>query len=105
VARARGDSVAPAHSHAHVEHHQTDAVVRRIKRAEGHLAAVRRMVEEGRDCPEILIQLSAVRAALEATAKLVLADHVESCLRDAAHDGDAERAWTDLERALQSFIR
>ncbi|HEU5317237.1 MAG TPA: metal-sensing transcriptional repressor [Chloroflexota bacterium] len=97
--------MAQAHAHTHVEHQQSAAVVRRIKRAEGHLAAVRRMVEDGRDCPEILIQLSAVRAALDATAKLVLADHVESCLRDAAHDGDAERAWSDLEKALQSFIR
>lgn len=98
-------AAAKSHPHPHAEHQQTDAVVRRIKRAEGHLAAVRRMVEEGRDCPEILIQLSAVRAALDATAKLVLADHVESCLRDAAHNGDPEQAWTDLEKALQSFIR
>ena len=96
----------PHAPHSHEAHHQqTDSVVRRIKRAEGHLAAVRRMVEEGRDCPEILIQLSAVRAALDATAKIVLSDHVESCLRDAAHNGDAEQAWTDLEKALQSFIR
>jgi DNA-binding FrmR family transcriptional regulator len=87
------------------EHHQTAAVVRRLKRAEGHVAAVRRMVEEGRDCPEILVQLAAVRAALDATAKIVLADHVESCLRDAAHNGNAEQAWEDLEKALQSFIR
>ena len=80
-------------------------MTRRLARAEGHLAAVRRMVEEGRDCPEILIQLSAVRAALDATAKIVLADHVESCLRDAAQNGDAAQAWEDLEKALQSFIR
>lgn len=79
--------------------------MRRLKRAEGHVAAVRRMVEEGRDCPEILVQLAAVRAALDATAKIVLADHVESCLRDAAHNGNAEQAWEDLEKALQSFIR
>ena len=91
--------------HASRPHKQGETVVRRLARAEGHLAAVRRMVEEGRDCPEILIQLSAVRAALDATAKIVLADHVESCLRDAAHNGDAEQAWEDLEKALQSFIR
>jgi DNA-binding FrmR family transcriptional regulator len=63
------------------------------------------MVEEGRDCPEILIQLAAVRAALDATARLVLADHMESCVREAASNGNAERAWADLHRALESFIR
>jgi CsoR family transcriptional regulator, copper-sensing transcriptional repressor len=80
-------------------------VVRRLKRAEGHLTAVRRMVEEGKDCPDILLQLAAVRAALDATAKVVLADHVESCLHDASHNGDTQAAWSDLRRALESFIR
>ncbi|MGI8423565.1 MAG: metal-sensing transcriptional repressor [Chloroflexota bacterium] len=93
-----------AHGGEH-EHHQRDGVVKRIKRAEGHLGAVRRMVEEGRDCPDILIQLAAVRAALDAAAKVVLADHVESCLHDAQQNGDTEAAWHDLKRALESFIR
>jgi DNA-binding FrmR family transcriptional regulator len=92
------------HTHAHA-HQQREGVVKRLKRAEGHLAAVRRMVEEGRDCPDILIQISAVRAALDATAKVVLADHVESCLQDAERNGDTEAAWLDLRRALESFIR
>ena len=63
------------------------------------------MVEEGRDCPEILRQIAAVRAALDATAKVVLADHMESCLRAAVRDGDADGAWADLERAVRTFIR
>ena len=92
------------HTHAHA-HQQREGVVKRLKRAEGHLAAVRRMVEEGRDCPDILIQIAAVRAALDATAKVVLADHVQSCLQDAERNGDAEAAWHDLRRALESFIR
>ncbi len=94
------------HTHAHEhEHQQRQAVVKRLKRAEGHVGAVRRMVEEGRDCPDILIQLSAVRAALDATAKIVLADHVQSCLHDAQQNGDTEAAWGDLRKALESFIR
>ncbi|MBI3973968.1 MAG: metal-sensing transcriptional repressor [Chloroflexi bacterium] len=91
--------------YAHRPHQRTAAVTRRLARAEGHLAAVRRMVEEGRDCPEVLIQLAAVRAALDATARVILADHMETCVRDAARNGDADQAWADLERALQSFIR
>jgi len=97
---------AHVHSHAHEhEHQQRQAVVKRLKRAEGHVGAVRRMVEEGRDCPDILIQLAAVRAALDATAKIVLADHVQSCLHNAQQNGDTEAAWGDLRKALESFIR
>jgi DNA-binding FrmR family transcriptional regulator len=93
------------------QHQHRDAIARRLARAEGHLAAVRRMVLEGRDCPDILIQLAAVRAALEATAKLVLADHLQSCLQDVASGQEngrpeqAAQAWEDLRRALESFIR
>ena len=96
------DAPPPVHAHAH---QQRVGVVKRLKRAEGHLAAVRRMVEEGRDCPDILVQIAAVRAALDATAKVVLADHVQSCLQDAERNGDNEAAWNDLRRALESFIR
>ena len=102
--RAAPETAEHVHTHAHA-HQQREGVVKRLRRAEGHLAAVRRMVEEGRDCPDILIQISAVRAALDATAKVVLADHVESCLQDAERNGDTEAAWLDLRRALESFIR
>lgn len=80
-------------------------MIKRLARAEGHLAAVRRMVEEGRDCPDVLIQLAAVRAALDSTARLVLSDHMETCLRDAAEHGDVSQVWGDLRKALESFIR
>ena len=94
------------HAERHVRpHRHTTEVARRLARAEGHLAAVRRMVAEGRDCPDILLQLAAVRAALDATAKVVLADHMESCLREAAHNGDADQVWHDFQRALETFIR
>jgi DNA-binding FrmR family transcriptional regulator len=80
-------------------------VARRLSRAAGHLEAVRRMVDEGRDCPDVLLQLAAVRAALDATAKLVLADHMETCVREAATNGDADHAWRDLQHALARYMR
>src|SRR5919198_75148 len=81
----RGQQPRPGGQHRH-----RTAVARRLARAEGHLAAVRRMVDEGRDCPEVLLQLAAVRAALDATAKVVLADHMESCVRGAVLNGNAD---------------
>ena len=60
-----------AHSHSHSHPHtQTKAVLNRLSRAIGHLESVRRMVEDGRDCTEVLVQLAAVRSALSNTAKV-----------------------------------
>ena len=56
-----------SHEHGHV-HTQTKAVINRLSRAIGHLESVKRMVEDGRDCTEVLIQLAAVRSALSSTS-------------------------------------
>ena len=87
------------HSH---EHTQTRAVVNRLARAVGHLESVKRMVEDGRDCTEVLIQLAAVRAALNNTAKLILKDHIEHCLSD-VESGDTD-ALLQLNEAIDKFI-
>ena len=63
-----GDGHTHAHPHTHT---QTKAVINRLARAIGHLESVKRMVEDGRDCAEVLIQLAAVRSALNNTAKII----------------------------------
>ena len=91
------------HKHAHV-HTQTKAVLNRMARLIGHLQSVRRMVEEGRDCSEILLQLSAVDAALKNVGKIILKDHMEHCIVDAVQDNDRE-ALARLEQAIDRFVR
>lgn len=86
-------------------HQQTKAVADQLARTAGHVSSVKRMVEEGRPCTDVLIQLAAVRAAVDRAAKLVLADHVESCLRGAASNGMADEEWARLKTALDTFIR
>ena len=67
------DVIPAGHSHPHGHTHtQTKAVVNRLARAIGHLESVKNMVESGRDCTEVLIQLAAVRSALSSTAKVIL---------------------------------
>ncbi len=88
--------------HAHLH---TKAVADQLARTAGHVLSVKRMVEEGRSCPDVLIQLAAVRAAIDRASKLVLEDHVESCLRGAASNGLADEEWTRLKEALDRFIR
>ena len=91
-----------AHGHTH-SHTQTEAVLRRLSRAIGHLEAVKKMVENGRDCSEVLVQLAAVRAALGSTGKVILKDHMEHCIADAVRDGDAS-AIEELEKAIDQLL-
>lgn len=91
--------------HTHKNSHQnTQAVLNRISRAIGHLKSVQRMVEDGKDCHEILVQLSAVKAALNSTGRVILKDHIEHCIVDAVESGD-KTAIGDLNKAIDRFIK
>ncbi len=93
------------HGHGHTHSHaHTKAVLNRLSRAIGHLESIKRMVESGRDCSEVLIQLSAVKAAINNTGKIILQDHIEHCIVDAVEHGDQE-ALKELEKAIDRFIK
>lgn len=93
------------HSHGHVHSHEhTRAVVNRLARAIGHLERVKAMVEEGRDCSEVLIQLAAVRSAINNTGKVILKDHLEHCIVQAVEDHDYATI-EELNRAIEQFVK
>ena len=91
------------HSHSHTHTH-TKAVLNRLSRAIGHLTSVRGMVEQGRDCSEVLIQLAAVRSAIDKTCEVILKDHLEHCIVDAINTGDME-ALKKLNRAVEMLMK
>ncbi len=89
----------------HHTHEHRKAVLDRLARIEGHVRAVRRMVEEDVACPEVLVQIAAVRSALNGAGRIILEDHVKSCLIDTVRDGDFESSFQDLKNSLDKFIR
>jgi DNA-binding FrmR family transcriptional regulator len=89
------------HSHTHT---QTKAVLNRMARLIGHLHSTKKMIEDGRDCSEVLIQLSAVDAAIKAVGRIILKDHIEHCIVDAVKTGDTA-AIERLNKAIEQFIR
>lgn len=95
------DGTVIRHTHSHT---QTKAVLNRMARLIGHLQSTRRMIEDGRDCSEILIQLSAVDAAIKAVQRIILKDHLEHCIVDAVKEGDTA-ALERLNKAVEQFIR
>ena len=93
------------HKHGHTHSHtHTKAVVNRLSRAIGHMESIKRMVEDNRDCSEVLIQLSAVKAALNNTGKVILQDHIEHCIVDAVDSGDMQ-ALAELNKAIDRFVK
>lgn len=91
------------HTHTH-SHEHTKAVLNRLSRAIGHLESIKKMVENGRDCSEVLIQLSAVKAAINNTGKVILQDHIQHCLVDAIESGDRKEI-EELNKAIDRFIK
>lgn len=91
------------HKHPHV-HESKRSVVNRLARAIGHLEKVKRMVEQDCDCAEVLVQIAAVRAAIENTGKVILQDHIQHCIVDAVEDGD-DQAIADLCAAIDKFVK
>ena len=84
-------------SHVH-QHTETKNVINRLSRAIGHLESVKRMIEDGRDCTEVLIQIAAVRSALSSTAKVILKDHLEHCITE---DQSASEQIQALNEAIE----
>lgn len=92
-----------SHSHGHT-HTETRAVINRLSRAIGHLESVKRMVENGQDCSDVLIQLAAVRSALTNTGKIILKDHLDHCIVDAIEHNDPE-SLEQFKKAIDQFIK
>lgn len=95
----------PEQPHPHV--HSVDSikgVINRLSRIEGHVRSIKTMVQEDRDCPQVLIQIAAVRGALDRVARLILDEHLTACIARAAHAGNIEQEIAELKAALDRFL-
>ena len=100
-----------AHAHSHTRNHshthdpqQTRAIINRLKRSIGHLDKVRRMVEDGEDCADVLIQLSAVKSEINNTGKLILKQHMEHCIVEAGREND-QTSIDKMNEAIDRFMK
>ncbi|MFQ5802002.1 MAG: metal-sensitive transcriptional regulator [Candidatus Methylomirabilales bacterium] len=81
------------------------AVLGRLKRIEGQVQGLQRMVGEEKYCVDILLQVSAVQGALEQVSKLILGRHIESCVAEAFTSGDGRERERKIEELLEVFSR
>jgi CsoR family transcriptional regulator, copper-sensing transcriptional repressor len=86
-------------SHTAIEPQVRDAVTPRLRRIEGQVRGIQRMVDEGRYCPDILAQVASVQSALRGVSKLLMRNHLRHCVTDALRSGDpvaAEQAYDEV---------
>ena len=103
-AATRGSKQALAHAHTQAHERIFDEISNRLARVEGHVRGVKRMWEDDKGCPEVLLQISAVQAALKQIGRMILEEHVETCLAEAGRRGRREEALAELKDALKQFI-
>jgi DNA-binding FrmR family transcriptional regulator len=75
-----------------------------MARLEGQIRGIRRMLEEDRNCPAVLNQMTAARAALDKVARMVFEDHMDHCIRDALHQGRAEEQIARIKAAFARYF-
>jgi DNA-binding FrmR family transcriptional regulator len=82
------------------------AIQARLRRIEGQVRGLQKMVEEDRYCIDVLTQVNAARAALESVALQLLADHTEHCVAEAIRSGEgADQKVQELNEAVQRLVR
>ena len=80
-------------------------LLKRLKRAEGQVAAIRRMVEEDEGCVDVLLQISAARGALSKSGQVLLESHIETCVSDAFASGEPEVGRQQVSELMEIFGR
>ena len=92
-----------AHPHVHSEE-SLQRLINRLSRIEGHVRGIKTMIKDNRPCPDVLIQIAAVRGALDRVARMVLDDHLSDCIVRATQDGDIDVEIAALKSALDRFL-
>ncbi len=95
------DSVVQPHVH---DPESLRRIVNRLARIEGHIRGIKTMVQESRPCPDVLVQVAAVRGALDRVARIILDEHLSECIGRAAVEGNIEAEIAELKAALDRFL-
>lgn len=91
--------------HIHVHNPDTlRSIINRLSRIEGHIRGIKSMVQESRPCPDVLVQIAAVRGGLDRVARIILDEHLTECIVRSAQEGDMEVEIQELKSALDRFL-
>jgi CsoR family transcriptional regulator, copper-sensing transcriptional repressor len=94
---------ADGHPHVHSKESRK-GIINRLSRVEGHVRGIKTMVQESRACPDVLVQIAAVRGALDRVARIILDEHLTECVARAAEAGNIDVEIAQLKAALDRFL-
>ena len=93
------------HTHAHIHSEESlRRIVNRLSRIEGHVRGIKTMVQQSSPCPDVLLQIAAVRGALDRVARIVVDEHLTECIARAVDEGNIEVEINELKAALDRFL-
>lgn len=84
--------------------HKLPEVVSRLSKIEGHVRGIKKMAEEGRSCEDLLLQVSAVKSAINNVGRVILEDYLEDCVVDGVRRQADLETVESLKKALKNFI-
>lgn len=122
--KSLSSSPSAEHNHQHLHHDNTDhtsrvaesvhphvhseeslrRIINRLSRIEGHIRGVKTMVQQNSPCPDVLLQIAAVRGALDKVARIVLDEHLTECIARASENGNIDVEIEQLKAALDRFL-
>jgi len=108
---ARAAAAAAAHGHSHTGEHahvhdpeSLQRILNRFARIEGHIRGIKTMIQDSRPCPDVLVQIAAVRGALDRVSRIILDEHLSECITRASKEGNIEGEIEELKAALDRFL-
>jgi len=81
-----------------------DKAINRLKRAEGQIKGILRMIEEGKECKEVITQLSAARSAIDRTIAVIVSSNLEHCIRESMEAGNEDSSKL-VEEAVNMLVK
>jgi DNA-binding FrmR family transcriptional regulator len=100
------NELTPGTAHGYIKSKDKELLQNRLRRIEGQVRGVQRMVDEEAYCIDVLTQIASVVAALEKVGTILLKDHVEHCVRESIEKGeDADEKIEELTAAVERFLR
>jgi len=85
-------------------HHKKDELVKRLNKVEGQIKGIKKMIEDDKYCVDILIQIAAVRSALNKVGSIILKEHVKGCVKDSVNKDNSEEILDELVSTMLKFM-
>ncbi len=87
------------------QNNDKEALIKRLKRIEGQVKGVQKMVEEERYCVDILVQVSAIRSAINKVGSIILENHIKGCVTDSLKNDDTELTEETIKELMDTISK